>query len=456
MSFMRRRLYGFSFVFLLTAISVSYALGPHEIALLVNSNSAASIKVADNYAKLRGVPSVNIIKLNVPAVLLNVNRGITTNEFTKYIWKPANQKIGERGIDDHILAWIYSVDFPVMIKSKPSTSLTGITFMRNKLPDFNTINKGLYKSPLFAGPVNPNSPARLSESFDVSAQTLLDDMPLPCMMLGYIGERGNSVDDVINCLKRGVAADSTFPEGTVWFQDCADVRAKARRWQFARAKKELARLGVQSIITDKFPAGEKGIIGMLMGRATLKPATAEYRAGCMADNLTSFGAVFGNGSQMKITEWIKAGVTSSAGTIMEPYALWPKFPAAFFFVHYAKGCSMIESYYQSIRSPLQIFLIGEPLAAPWKPKAKLLLPGLRDGQTVDGKFKVRTEVKSEGHQFYSYFMLLIDGKVYSRGSSITFDSSKIKVGRHKMRVVAYLIGNIRSQIYKEIDVIVEK
>jgi uncharacterized protein (TIGR03790 family) len=401
------------------------------------------------------VPDINIVQLNIPATLLDVKRGITTNEFTEYIWVPANKALAERGIDDHVLAWVYSIDFPLMIQSKPQTSIQGITFMRNQLPEFEVINKGRYPSPLFAGPLNTNSPVRFTESLDVSKQTLGDDMPVPSMMLGYIGERGNSFDEVLACIRRGVAADSTFPDGTVWFEDCGDIRSKARRWEFAGAVDELKKEYVNAEITAAFPKGATSVIGMMMGRAKLSPENASYLPGCMAEHLTSFGAVFSSPSQTKLTAWIKAGATSSAGTIMEPYALWTKFPAARFFVHYAKGCTMIESYFQSIRSPLQILLVGEPLAAPWKPKAELLFPGLTEKSIIKGKISIDTVVKNDGHQFYSFYMLLIDGKLHSKGSTVRFDSTKVADGKHTLRVVAYLIGNVRSQIYKEITVMVK-
>lgn len=435
-------------------VRITYALGPHELLLLVNSNSTNSVKIADKFAGLRGVPDINVVKLDIPEVLLDAKQGVSTNDFTKYIWLPVNKVLTKRGIGDHILAWVYSVDFPVMIQTRPRMSIQGITFLRNIVPEFDVINKGLYPSPLFGGPVNTNASARVAETFDVSKQILDDDMPIPSMILGYTGERGNSYEEVIACLERGVASDSTFPNGTVWFEDCSDIRSKARKWQFLGAKAELAKLNVKAKITPLFPDGAENVIGMIMGRANLHPEKASYRPGCMAEHLTSFGAVFNSSSQTKLTSWIKAGATASSGTIMEPYALWTKFPSAYFYVSYAKGCSMVESYYQSIRSPLQILLVGDPLATPWKPKAELFITNLKN-KTVRGKITIKTDIKNEGHQFYSFYMLLVDGKLHSKGSTVKFDSTEVNNGKHKLRVIAYLIGNVRSQIYKEVTVTVE-
>ena len=42
-------------------------------------------------------------------------------------------------------------------------------------------------------------------------------MPLPSMALGYMGEKGNTQDEILSCLRRGVASDGTHPSGTVYF-----------------------------------------------------------------------------------------------------------------------------------------------------------------------------------------------------------------------------------------------
>ena len=42
----------------------------------------------------------------------------------------------------------------------------------------------------------------------------------------------------------------------------------------------------------------------------------------------------------------------------------------------AAGCTALESFYQSIRQPLQYLPMGDPLAAPFKPKGEVLVEGL--------------------------------------------------------------------------------
>jgi len=40
--------------------------------------------------------------------------------------------IRERGLSDHILAWAYSIDLPVRVRTDPLVSITGLTFVRNQ------------------------------------------------------------------------------------------------------------------------------------------------------------------------------------------------------------------------------------------------------------------------------------------------------------------------------------
>ena len=34
-------------------------------------------------------------------------------------------------------------------------------------------------------------------------------------------------------------------------------------------------------------------------------------------------------------------------------------------VHYARGCSLAEAFYQSVYAPYQLMIVGDPLCRPW-------------------------------------------------------------------------------------------
>ena len=434
---------------ILAADSVE-ALGPHEILVLANGRSPDSISIADTYAKLRDIPEQNIIRLNVAREGKGWPHTISPEEFTRQVWRPATRLVQQRGLEDQILVWIYSTDFPIRISTAPPISIQGITFLRNQLPDPDKVERGTYLSPLFAGPASAKSMPHYSQTFDMYAKWLRDEMPLPSMMLGYSGERGNSLDTIRNCLSRGAASDGSAPTGTIYFVQTQDVRSRCRQWQHAGAAADIRDLGVDVIVTEREPQGRQNVLGIQMGAADVRPERNSYLPGSMAEHLTSFSAIFHTDSQSKLTKWIEAGVTASCGAVAEPYAAWAKFPSAHFYYHHASGCSMIESFYQSIGCPLQILLVGEALASPWRPAMSVSLEGLESAEIRE---PVTIRPRVEGISF-ARFTYLLDGVRAAQGPTFTLEPSKLSHGEHLLRVVANGAGLVSVQAFHEERIVV--
>ncbi|MFO7871206.1 MAG: TIGR03790 family protein [Kiritimatiellia bacterium] len=439
-------------VLMLCACGTVRALAPHEVLLLVNRNSADSRAIAEKFARLRDVPPENTVLLDVPEGDKRI--GISREDFTKFIWKPAVGEAEKRGIAGHILAWVYSAGFPVRVSGTLPVSITGATFVRDSIPADEKIKKGAWSSPLFAGADGPGRARHFPMSFGVYANWLGDEMPLPSMMLGYTGKRGNTVEEVIKCLEKGAGSDGTDPSGTVYFVTGDDVRSNCREWQFPETARELDRMGVKAVITEKFPENAEDIIGLLTGVASVKPeVNSGYLPGCMAEHLTSLAGVFDSGGQTKLSAWIAAGCTASAGTITEPYSIWTKFPNARFYVHYASGCTIIESYYQSVRCPLQILPVGDPLAAPWTTRPECRLTE-QDEETVSGVLRAGIRVKGRVGERYGDFVFLIDGREAGNGPWLEYDTSRLKPGRHTLRGVAYGSGLVRNAVWAEREIVI--
>jgi hypothetical protein len=193
----------------------------------------------------------------------------------------------------------------------------------------------------------------------------------------------------------------------------------------------------------------------MMGAADVDPGKDNrYLPGSMAEHLTSAAGDFQSPGQTKMSVWIEAGAAGTAGTVVEPMSAWPKFPGARFFVHYANGCSLMESFFQSIRCPLQILLIGEPLARPWATtNVALEVKGLND-ESVSGILSLRAEVKSMPGQNYRRFLYLLDGRTIGRERELSLDVSKIGAGNHKLRAVAYSTGLVKNQVFVEKTILV--
>ncbi len=435
---------------LLFAGTTLFAIGPHELLVLANGREPDSLEIAKAYVRLRKIPEDNLVVLDIPLPKEGSRLAITPEDFTKYIWTPTIESMRTRGIDEHILAWVYSTHMPIRTRSRPTVSIQGLTFLRNHMPAPQEAGNATYVSPLFAGPETPNSNGYGPKSFDAAKQFLRDEMPLPNMTLGYVGERGNTKAEVLNCLKTGLWADGTHPEGTVYYVTNSNVRSLCRQWQFGSAVRGLHADGMKASIVSKFPEGKKDVMGLMMGTAQVDTSkVGKFLPGAMAEHLTSFAAVFDSQHQTKMSRWIVEGATATAGTICEPMSNWRKFPNARFFNHYAYGCTVIESFYQSIRCPLQIMLVGDPLAAPWSPKPsiKLTITGVRNGELVLEPRRIDLRLKTKPGMRFSKFVYLVDGRQKGSGDNFTLDPTGLEPGEHKLRAVAYRSGFVRSQIF---------
>ena len=415
--------------------------------------------IAREFARLRSVPESNIVYLDIPENFLKPAPAFSAADFTRYVWTPATNAAATRGISDHILAWVYSVDFPVKILTSPPISITGLTFTRNRAPNSEQVDTGQYRSTLFAGPESPTAMNYPPQTFDVLRAWLGEDMPLPAMMLGYVGERGSTAESVLSCIRRGVMADGTRPTGTVFFATGQDIRAQARTWQFPAVQQELAAAGIHAVITNELPKGNVDILGILAGNAEVTPsAYGRYLPGCFADHFTSAAAEFESANQTKLTAWIDAGAVASAGTVTEPRAIWTKFPHARLYAHSAAGCTMIESLFQSVRCPMQLLAVGEPLSAPWAPRDPISLRGLGN-EPVRAITPVTAEVKPGAGRVYSMFVFLVDGKIVlsktvspqdgACAATLPLDPAGLGNGEHTLRAVAYMAGPVRSQVFVE-------
>jgi uncharacterized protein (TIGR03790 family) len=438
-----RKSFARSISILLALTSAAFGLESFECALLINANSQDSLELGNFYAELRGIPDENVIHLDLPDAAIKSPFRISVEQFHTSIREPVLSELRRRRVADGILAWIYSCDFPasVDIGAGAIMSLQGLTLCGDDIPDAELVSKAEYVSPIYAGPGPEIQELRPSRSFDrLLAPGQIGEI-VPSMMLSFTrGTKALDIEESKQHLQRGLLADGSAPSGTIYFVSTEDEsRSKPREWQFAPAVDILKRAGVAAISTNSLPVKAAGIMGLQVGTKALKiSALGHFRAGAVADNLTSWGATFENPWHTKITEWLRAGATASAGTVTEPYALWPKFPTAFFFHHYRSGCSIIESYFQSIRSPVQVMLVGEPLARPWIRKIGLTLIALEDGViSGDADFYARIMLPN-ANRIQAPITFKLDGKLYAEGvknGHLRIPTAKLSDGHHILRGV---------------------
>ena len=269
-------------------------------------------------------------------------------------------------------------------------------------------------------------------------------------------------------LRASAAADGTRPPGTVYLMSSSDIRSTTRSGAFAATAKALEALGVKAeIATGTLPSRKRDVAGLTTGTAAFdwKASGSTILPGAICENLTSFGAVFsGSTGQTPLTEFLRAGAAGSSGTVIEPYSIQAKFPHPSIHVHYARGASLAEAFYQSVRSPYQLLVVGDPLCQPWAtiPQVEVVTAGDGKGIAADATFSgaiellpratvaSRTPARGGGDSAGSvdHFTLFVDGVQLAKcrpGERLPLDTTQLADGHHELRVVATESSSVQSQ-----------
>ena len=282
-------------------------------------------------------------------------------------------------------------------------------------------------------------------------------------MLAWTSGRGNSVREALDCLRRSAQADGTRPDGTVYYILNTDIRSKTRQWGFASCIQRLRELKVKGEVFKTDGAGfpeNRSIAGMMAGSADFNfaPSGSILQPGAIAEHLTSFGGCLNEDcGQTAMTDWIRAGAAGTSGTVTEPYAIQQKFPLPFIQVHYAKGCSLAEAFYQSLMGPYQLLILGDPLCRPWAKIPEVQLSGVQDGGTVKGTLTLTPSVKDPKATPVGQWELFVDGKrqsITAPGEPLTLNTADLSDGYHDLRVVAVTSDAIQTQGQARLTIVV--
>lgn len=269
--------------------------------------------------------------------------------------------------------------------------------------------------------------------------------------LAVTSGRGNSIPEVVTALGRAAGADGTRPKGAIYYMTSGDVRAKTRQWAFGSAVSALNELGVSAyVLKGKMPAGRANVQGVMMGtpnfdwgqgRGTILP-------GAICEHLTSFGGVLTErGGHTPLTDFLRFGAAGSCGSVAEPYAVQAKFPNAFLHVHYARGCTLAEAFYQSVAGPYQLLIVGDPLCRPWAVIPTVRVDAPRAGQTIRGAVFLRPEAGPPDVAI-AHFELFVDGRRTAScraGGEMRWYSAAVGDGHHELRVVAVAADPIATR-----------
>jgi hypothetical protein len=447
--------------------------GPENLLLVVNAHSEASLTIANHYCQLRHIPPGNVLLLDWQGSTDSVD----IETFRQKILAPALQAAAERDLGEQIDYVIYSSDFPTRIdfasdlppeqRGAPllSGSITALTYLYQPVlqrsPQYTSLKANRYRRPPdaladggathgFRGWYGWGPQGELLESG--GSRYLLS------IMLAVTSGRGNSVPEVLNYLNRSAAADGTQPKGTIYYMRHGDVRSTTRQPGFAAAVADLNKLGVGAEILDAAaPKDKPDVQGAMLGSADVHwtDSKSTILPGAIVDNLTSFGGVLSAGAgQTPLTEFLRFGAAGSSGTVCEPFAIQNKFPVPAIQVHYARGCSLAEAFYQSVWGPYQLLIVGDPLCRPWARIPSVRVDGVEAGATVHGRLVLKPSAvasqagKPDLPTDVDRFELFAGGLRVARcnaGGTLDLDTTPIADGNLELRVVGIESGPIESQ-----------
>jgi len=253
------------------------------------------------------------------------------------------------------------------------------------------------------------------------------------------GWAGMTVPEAIANLERSAAADGTAPKGTIYYARNKNVRSLTRQWGFAPAVGALKELGVNAEIVDGIlPRGKPDVAGCMVGYAAFDWAASGSRIlpGAICEHLTSIGGAPWRPGHTPLTMFLRHGAAAASGTVAEPYAIQAKFPDPFIQVHYARGCTLAEAFYQSVRGPYQLLIVGDPLCAPWAKRPEVRLKGIEDGQGVASLREATVEVV--GERKIGHVAWYVDGKRWAylpAEKAFRISPRALDDGWHELRAV---------------------
>jgi len=463
--------------------------GPENVFLVVNPKSPNSLTIANNYIYLRRIPPGNVFYL--PWDPQADQTDIDT--FRSLILSPILETIRSRRLSAQIDCIVYSSDFPwgisidsdlkkfefsasapdkdgfqqsslpvqpvVPKQATPVGSLNGLTYLWQAVlkgnADYWSLQSNRYtRLPTAKQKDMPTLGFRSAWQFGPQGELVESQGKsyLLSVLLGVTCGRGNTVEEILQYLKRNAAADGTHPRGTIYFVKNTDVRSSVRHDIFPDAVKELEKLGVSAqIIEGTLPLNKNDVQGVVMGTADFdwKACGSTILPGAICEHFTSFGGVMSsNSSQTPLSEFLRYGAAGSCGTVTEPYAILQKFPLPLIQVHYARGCTLAEAFYQSVYAPYQLLIVGDPLCRPWANIPKVKFSGMKPDYIVKGRLALSPAASTPPGQGIDHFELFVNGSraaVCKPGGTLALDTALLPDGYQELRVVAVEAGLIQSQ-----------
>ena len=324
---------------LLVALGAAAAPGlrPPDVGVITNISDPLSVAIANYYVRKRHIPPANIIRLR-----FDPNRDdMPPDEFIAL--KASADAQAPAGLQAYALTW--ARPYRVGCMSITAAFALGLDAKFCAATCAATQRSAYFDSPT----PRPYDQLHVRPAMTIAAVSLRSAHAL---------------------IDRGVASDGTIPQGTAYLGVSDDVQRNVRSAEY-RAAAAAADSRVKVVAFGGAPLENRPDVMFYFFGGAVVPAVSSnhFLPGAIADHLTSFGGMLTDSPQMSSLRWLEAGATGSYGTVVEPCNFLGKFPnVPVLLRHYLSGETLIESYWKSVEMPGQGLFIGEPLAAPFRPR----------------------------------------------------------------------------------------
>ena len=348
-----------------------------NVAVVINTNSADSQRIADHYARVHRLPESNIIRIQT-----STDDAIERDVYVNTIEQPIGLAIRRAGLQDRLLYLVLTKGVPLRIVGTTGIATTAasvdseLTLLYRRLAGQPVPLQGPIDNPYYLASGNLADARRFSHrEHDIYLVTRIDAF---------------SLEQALTLIDRSQMPST---EGRVVL-DQRGTTATGDQW-LSQAASRLEELGQRSRVvlesTPKAARGEKAVLGYYSWGASdpenrVRSVGMNFAPGSIAANLASFDARtfhqppeswrptgspdratwFEGSGDALVGDLIRDGVTGVSGQVGEAYmrgAVRPQilFPA------YLSGFNLAEAFYTALPTlSWQAVIVGDPLCAPFK------------------------------------------------------------------------------------------
>ncbi len=422
---------------------------PEKTLVIIDPTNPESLYLGNYYKNARGIPDSNILYMhpdaddfeafraqNIPALLGSLDHGELADHIDFIVITPGNSFFvdapglvndGCFAVNKFSISGAYTMSFIAdeVLGGLPIT--TANRYFRT------TEARAFTSSVSYLGGRPSTSPS--ARRYFVGS------------MLGYTGERGNTIDDLLAMIDRSVAVDGTFPDGTFYFMETNDpARSDPRDLLFDGAVDRIRDLGGNAfhLMGILPPDGTHDCLGIMTGIATvpLNQADITILPGAICDHLTSFAGAFDVNGQTKMSRWIANGASGSWGAVEEPCNYPGKFPHPRVHAQYFEGLSLGEALLRGgAFVPFQMLLYGDPLTRPFAHLPDINITNLPADPMDDDVLVLEYEgTTTHPDATVSEYELFIDGDRVAdidAGQSLLLFTNQLSDGWHELRLLGH-------------------